>query len=106
MNAAEKHNGSSSADIIVYLVLLAIAGLQIVMAYSYHGGGGRLLGRLLVVAFFQSVIAVMFFMHLRFENRALIISVAVVTLFVLAAMQYSWTDSFRLLDGVPFARLH
>jgi len=106
MSTAEKHSSGSTADVIVYLVLLGIAGLQILIAYGSSSGGERLLSRLLLVASVQAVIAVLFFMHLRFENRALMISVAVVTLFVLAAMQYGWTDSFRLLDGVPFARLH
>ncbi|HUK23489.1 MAG TPA: cytochrome C oxidase subunit IV family protein [Terriglobales bacterium] len=95
-----------TTDVIVYLVLLGIAGLQIILAYSYHGGGEGLLGRLLIVAAIQAVVAVLFFMHLRWENRAMLVSVAVVTLFVLISLQYSWSDSFRLLHGVPFARFH
>jgi cytochrome c oxidase subunit IV len=106
MTTAEKHNGAVTTDVIVYLVLLGIAGLQIILAYSYSGGGDRLAGRMLVVAGIQAAIAVLFFMHLRWENRAMVLSIAVVSLFVLAAMQYGWTDSFRLLHGVPFARLH
>jgi hypothetical protein len=27
----------------------------------------------------------------------------VFTVFVLLTMQYGWTDSFRLINGVPFA---
>jgi heme/copper-type cytochrome/quinol oxidase subunit 4 len=101
--ASEKHTGGLTTDVIVYLVLLGIAGLQIIMAYSYGGGGEGLVARLLVVAAIQAVIAVMFFMHLRWENRAMAVSIAVVCLFVLAMMQDSWTDSFRLLHGVPFS---
>jgi caa(3)-type oxidase subunit IV len=106
MNPAEKHSGSLTTDVIVYLVLLGISGLQIILAYSYHGGGERLAGRMLVVAFVQAAIAVLFFMHLRWENRAMAVSIAVVSLFVLISLQYSWTDSFRLLHGVPFAHMH
>lgn len=103
--ATEKH-GSLTIDVIVYVILLAFAGLQIVIAYTYGGGGGGLLARLLIVAAIQAAIGVLFFMHLHWENRALLVSVAVVSLFVLFALQYSWTDSFRLLHGVPYAHLH
>ena len=41
----------------------------------------------------------MFFMHLGSEKRGFVIFVAVFTLFVLAAMQYGWTDSFRMMLG-------
>jgi cytochrome c oxidase subunit IV len=106
MSTAEKHNGGLTTDVIVYLVLLGIAGLQILLAYSYHGGGEGLTVRMLIVAGVQAVIAVGFFMHLRWEKRALVVSIAVVSLFVLVSLQYSWSDSFRLLHGVPFAHLH
>jgi hypothetical protein len=43
-------------------------------------------------------------MHLWVDSRGLLWFVAVFTLFVLFAMQYGWTDSFRLLHGVPWAK--
>jgi cytochrome c oxidase subunit IV len=103
MNTAEKHTGGLTTDIIVYLLLLGISGLQVALAYSYAKGGEGLAIRMLIVAFVEAAIAVLFFMHLRWENRAMIISIAVVSLFVLAMMQDSWTDSFRILHGAPFS---
>lgn len=98
-----EHSGGLGTDIVVYAVLLAISGLQIVLAYT--GNPGRaLMTRLLIVAAVQAIIAALFFMHLRFERRNLIGFIAVFAFFVLAAMQYSWSDSFRLIQGVPFAR--
>jgi hypothetical protein len=47
----------------------------------------------------------MFFMHLWAENRGLLLFVAITTIFVLAAMQYGWPDSFRMLVGAPGAGL-
>jgi len=105
MNVARKQSGGLTTDVIVYLVLLAMAGLQIIVAYGSSAGGEGLAARMLVIAFAQATIAVLFFMHLRWEKRTLVISIAVITLFVLAAMQYGWSDSFRLLNGVPFAHL-
>ena len=101
MNASEKSSGMGK-DIIIYLCLLAMAGLQIVLAYTGTPGGG-LFTRLLIVACVQAAVAVLFFMHLSSERRSLVVFVAVFTLFVLLTMQYGWTDSFRMMNGVPFA---
>jgi len=102
MNSAEKP-GSLGADIVVYVCLLGISGLQIALAYNGSPGEG-LFFRLLAVASVQALIAVLFFMHLKSERRSLVVFVAVFTLFVLATMQYGWTDSFRILGGVPWAK--
>jgi caa(3)-type oxidase subunit IV len=102
MSAGEQHRGGLGTDIAVYLCLLGMSGLQIILAYA--GTEGRqLFVRLLVVALVQAVIAVLFFMHLREERRSFVWFVAVFTLFVLAALTYGWTDSFRMINGVPFA---
>jgi len=102
MNTAEKPSQGLGKDIVIYLCLLGMAGLQIVLAYSGSPGEG-LFVRLLVVAAVQSLIAVLFFMHLRSERRSLVVFIAVFTLFVLATLNYGWTDSFRMLNGVPFS---
>ena len=44
----------------------------------------------------------LFFMHLS-ENRGLMWFVLIFTVAVILGMQYGWTDSFRLSDGVPWA---
>jgi len=102
MSSGERHTEGLGTDIAVYVVLLAIAGLQIIQAYT-TGGGRGLMVRLLVVAAIQALIAVMFFMHLRWERRSLVGAIALVTLFVLSAMQFSWSDSFRILHMSPWA---
>jgi heme/copper-type cytochrome/quinol oxidase subunit 4 len=104
MNSPHGRSGGLVTDVLVYLCLLGIAGLQIVLAYSGTPGRG-LLGRLLIVATVQAGVAVLFFMHLRAEPRSLLIFIAVFALFVLATMQFGWTDSFRLINGVPYAHL-
>ena len=101
MNTSERSAGMGK-DIVIYLCLLAMAGLQIVLAYTGSPGEG-LFTRLLIVACVQALVAVLFFMHLSSERRSLVAFVAVFTLFVLLTMQYGWTDSFRMMNGVPFA---
>jgi len=105
MSTSEQHSPGLGRDIIVYLCLLALAALQIIQAYSASGEGRGLAARLLVVATIQALIAVLFFMHLSSERSSLVWFVAIFTLFVLVAMQYGWTDSFRIKNGVPFAHL-
>jgi heme/copper-type cytochrome/quinol oxidase subunit 4 len=60
--------------------------------------------RMLLLACVEAALAVLFFMHLWLDSRGLLWFVAVFTIFVLLAMQYGWTDSYRLLDGVPWAK--
>ena len=73
-----------------------VAVLQLIDTLGFDPvGAGRL----------EAGLALMFFMHLWAENRGLLLFVAITTIFVLAAMQYSWPDSFRMLVGAPGAGL-
>ena len=96
MDAARRNNGGLGTYIVVYICLLALAGLQIVLAY-HHAEGTQLFLRMLSVALVQAGLAVMFFMHLRSERRTLRLSLTISTIFVLAMMNMIWSDSFRLL---------
>ena len=89
--------------VVIYVCILAIAGLQFVVAYS-NIDSSQMLVRMLFLAIVEAALAILFFMHLWMENRGLLWFVVVFTVFVLLAMQYGWTDSFRLTNGVPWAR--
>ncbi|MGH9530107.1 MAG: cytochrome C oxidase subunit IV family protein [Terriglobales bacterium] len=104
MNSTQEQ-GSITRDFIVYLAILIIAGLQFVIAYQ-HIDGEQMFARMLALAMLEAGLGVLFFMHLWMESRAFLIFVAVFTLFVLAAMNYLWPDSFRILVGAPFSRYH
>ncbi|MGA8153635.1 MAG: cytochrome C oxidase subunit IV family protein [Terriglobales bacterium] len=102
MAMAEGHNKSSSGKyVVVYLCILAIAALQFVIAYS-HITGPQMFARMLFLAVVEAALALLFFMHLS-DNRGLLWFVAIFTVFVLLAMQYGWTDSFRELLGAPWS---
>jgi caa(3)-type oxidase subunit IV len=96
MDTARQEGGGLGTYIVVYICLLALAGLQIVLAY-HHAEGMQMFLRMLSVALVQAGLAVMFFMHLRSERRNLRLSLAISTIFVLAMMNMIWSDSFRLL---------
>jgi caa(3)-type oxidase subunit IV len=103
MTTAEAHKSSAmSKDLIVYLCLLALAGLQFVIAYQ-DISASQMFVRMLSVAVIEAALALLFFMHLS-ENRSLLWFVVIFTVFVLLALQYGWTDSFRLSNGVPWAK--
>jgi cytochrome c oxidase subunit IV len=105
MAATETHKNSGiGKDIIVYVCLLALAGVQFLIAYQNIDIGQKFT-RMLTVASIEAGIAVLFFMHLWSEKRAFLIFVIVFTISVLLGMQYGWTDSTRMLVGAPFSKV-
>jgi len=53
--------------------------------------------RFLTFAVIESILVVLFWMELGSENKVFVKFIAYFMLFVLATMNYIWTDSFRLL---------
>jgi heme/copper-type cytochrome/quinol oxidase subunit 4 len=103
MTTAETHTSREMAkDLIVYVCILALAGLQFVIAYQ-DISASQMFVRMLSVAVIEAALALLFFMDLS-ENRGLLWFVGIFTVFVLLALQYSCTDSFRILDGVKWAK--
>jgi heme/copper-type cytochrome/quinol oxidase subunit 4 len=104
MTAAEDHkSGGMGRDLVVYLCILALAAIQFVIAYQ-NIDGSQMFVRMLIVALVEAGLALLFFMHLWAEKHAFMWCAGIVTVFVLLAMQYGWTDSFRISGGVPWAK--
>jgi caa(3)-type oxidase subunit IV len=82
--------------VAVYLALLVITALQFVIGYQ-NIEGAQLVVRFLTFAVIETILVVLFFMNLGSEKRVFIKFIVYFMLFVLAAMNYIWTDSFRLL---------
>jgi heme/copper-type cytochrome/quinol oxidase subunit 4 len=89
-------------DIAVYICLLVLAGLQFLIGMQ-NISATQMFVRMLGVAVVEGGVALLFFMHLS-ENRGLRWFVLIFTIAVLLGLQYGWTDSFRLIDGVPWAK--
>ncbi|MFZ0959023.1 MAG: cytochrome C oxidase subunit IV family protein [Candidatus Sulfotelmatobacter sp.] len=102
MTTAGEHKSSTGKDIAVYACLLALAGIQFIIAYQ-NISASQMLVRMLIVAIVEAGVALLFFMHL-WDNRGLRWFVLIFTVAVILGMQYGWTDSFRLTDGVPWAK--
>jgi caa(3)-type oxidase subunit IV len=100
--ATDTHNsGGMTRDLIVYVCLLALAGLQFVIAYQ-NISTGQMFVRMFAVAVIEAALALLYFMHLS-ENSGLKWFVLIFTVAVILGLQYGWTDSFRLSNGVPWA---
>ena len=95
--------GGLGKYIVVYICMLAITVIEVAIANG-NRGGAHLLPMMLILAFAGALLGVLFFMGLAAEKKGLIVSVAIFTLFVLATINYGWTDSFRVLLGVPYAK--
>jgi len=102
MTTAEAHKNSGiGKDLIVYVCILALAALQFVIAYQ-DISASQMFVRMLTVAIIEAGLALLFLMHLS-QNRGLMWFVVIFTVAVILGLQYGWTDSFRLSDGVPWA---
>ena len=102
MSTAEVQRGIGKY-LVVYICMLVITAVELVIAYR-HPSGAQLLVSMLLLAFIGALLGVLVFMRLAAEKHSLILAFAIFTLFVLATINYGWTDSFRLLFGVPFAK--
>jgi caa(3)-type oxidase subunit IV len=100
MSAPANANDDLKADIIVYFAILALFGVQVALAYQ-NAHPAQLLVRMLAVALTQAGLAVMYFMHLRNEQRNLRLALIPATIFVMLMMNMIWSDSFRLLHMRP-----
>lgn len=92
---AEQKHEEMGKYVVVYLCMLALAGLQFVIAYQ-NITASQMFRRMLSVALVEAGVAVLFFMHLWAEKRGFLLFVAVFAIFVLLSMQFGWSDSFRL----------
>jgi cytochrome c oxidase subunit IV len=104
MTAAEEHKSDGiGKDLVVYVCLLALAGLQFLIAYQDIDISQKFV-RMLAVAVVEAWLAVMFFMHLWTEKRGFMLFIVIFAVSVLLGMQYGWTDSSRMLVGAPFSK--
>ena len=100
MTGQEKQVGGMATYLIVYGFIMAIAVVQVVFAYET----GPQLPLMLLLAFLQATLAVLFFMHLQRERSTLVLALIPAILFVLFMMNMFWSDSFRLLSMRPFLK--
>jgi heme/copper-type cytochrome/quinol oxidase subunit 4 len=100
---AARYSDSLTKYIAIYACILALAAVQFVIAYS-RLDTSAMFARMFFVALAEGGLALMFFMHLWAEKRGFLLFVLVFTGFVLGALQYGWTDSYRMETGAPYSQ--
>jgi len=98
-----RYADSVSKYIVIYLCLMALAAVQFVIAYTQISTFA-MFARMLLIAIAEAGLALLFFMHLWAEKRGFLLFVVIFTGFVLLAMQYGWTDSYRMDVGAPYSQ--
>lgn len=104
MATADTHkSGGMTRDLIVYVCLLVLAAIQFIIGLQ-NIDGRQMFVRMLIVACIEAGLALLFFMHL-WENRGLRWFVIIFAVAAILGMQYGWSDSFRLINGVPWTHV-
>jgi cytochrome c oxidase subunit IV len=101
--AAGGYTDSLGKYLVIYVCILALATLQFVIAYAQIDPTTMFV-RMLFVAMAEAGLALLFFMRLWAERRGFMLFVLILTVFVLLAMQYGWTDSHRMQFGAPYSQ--
>src|SRR5438309_12087040 len=102
--AAEAHkSGGMAKDLVVYVCLLALAGLQFVIAYQ-NIDASQMFVRMLAVACVEAGLAELFFMQLWSEKGIFLLFVVIFRVSVLLGMYYGLTDRFLIVNGSPSSK--
>jgi cytochrome c oxidase subunit IV len=87
--------------IAIWAGLMLIAGVEVLLTYDRSFSIGMLLAALLILAFTEAAIAIVYLMHLRYERSTLFWSLIPVTIFVLVSMNQIWADALRMIRVRP-----
>ena len=84
-----------TGNIMIWLGLLCIVGIETFVA-TMNISTHRLLAAMLLLAFLEAGIALLYFMHLRYEKPNLFWSLVPAVIFVLFMMNHIWPDAYRV----------
>ncbi len=91
------HQPGMKEYIAIWIGLLCIVGIETFLTtlqLSTH----KLLVALLLLAFAEAGIALLYFMHLKYEKPKLFWSLVPAVIFVLFMMNHIWPDAYRMLS--------
>lgn len=80
----------------IWIGVLIIVAIEVVLTYQ-HLPAKTLLAWLLCLAFIEASVAILYMMHLKYENRNFFWSLIPITLICLAALDYLWPDAYRIV---------
>jgi heme/copper-type cytochrome/quinol oxidase subunit 4 len=89
------HEPGMTGYISIWVGLLCIVGIETFLT-TLHISTHRLLAALLILAFIEAGIALLYFMHLKYEKPNLFWSLVPAVIFVLFMMNHIWPDAYRV----------
>ncbi|MEP6550236.1 MAG: cytochrome C oxidase subunit IV family protein [Gemmatimonadales bacterium] len=94
-SVAEAGGPSFRFYVLVWVGLMGIVVVEVFLTYAGLTPRGFLLA-LLSLAVIEAAIALLYFMHLRYERRILFWSLIPALVFVLVLFDHLWPDAFRV----------
>ncbi len=79
----------------IWVAMICIAGLEVILTYA-HLPSRAFVGALLILAFIEGGIAMMYFMQMKYESPGLFWTLIPITIFVLFMLDHIWPDALRL----------
>jgi cytochrome c oxidase subunit IV len=89
------HEPGMKEYIGIWVGLLCIVGIETFLT-TMHMSTHRLLAALLLLAFIEAGIGLLYFMHLKYEKPSLFWSLVPAVIFVLFMMNHVWPDAYRM----------
>jgi cytochrome c oxidase subunit 4 len=89
---------SSRFYALIWIYLLVLTAIEIVFAYVHALPKQGMLLLLMFLSVVKSALIVAYFMHLRFEKTAFVISLVPGVVLVIALLAVFFPDSFRLAE--------
>jgi cytochrome c oxidase subunit IV len=82
---------------MIWVALLCIAGVEVFMTYRGFSTV-TLLVTLLILAIVEAGVALLYFMHLKYDRPLLLWSFVIAVVFVLLMMNQVWPDAYRMVS--------
>jgi cytochrome c oxidase subunit IV len=96
-SSGSNYGSTMKGYLAIWIGLICIVGIEVFLTYR-DLSSGKLLACLLVLAFIEAGIAVLYFMHLKYEKPSLFWSLIPAVIFVLFMMNHVWPDAYRLVS--------
>jgi cytochrome c oxidase subunit 4 len=92
----EGHSGSNRLYLVVWITLVALTFAEVYLAYL-HLPAVTMLLLLIGLSVLKAALIMAYFMHLRFEKFALVLTLIPATIFCIGMMTVIFPDSVRLM---------
>ncbi len=90
-------------NLVVWLGLMLLVVAEVALTYAHLSTAAQLAG-LLSLAIIEAAVALLYFMHLKYERPLLFWTLIPTLVFTLVLMDHFWPDALRLLHlrlGAP-----